>query len=389
MALASGASSSKWEIQSTPNPFPSPPSPEDWAELDNIGCISATSCMAVGNYGTSTTVPPGPSPFAEWWDGSRWAATPMPNPTPYWGSKVGGISCPSKRTCIAVGTERVDLPDYSQPQSSTGFAERWNGRSWSVMATPNPLPRGDGGSSLRAAGLAGVDCPTSNECIAVGNYSNGDGHGFTFALRWDGLRWRVQRTPEPADGGMLGAVSCTSSTSCIAAGSTSWAVGDKPFVERWNGHRWNIQPLPNPAKGVLTTLDDISCASAKWCTVVGNYGINGRYVSLAERWNGKRWRVQATPHPGYQSYLGRVACASSEACTAVGFSNQSKSSDIGQPLVDRWNGHRWSVQATPVPEGASGAGVNGVACTSSTSCTAVGSYRSGSNSLTLAERWTG
>jgi hypothetical protein len=226
-------------------------------------------------------------------------------------------------------------------------------------------------------------------CIAVGSYSNQDGQTFTLAERWTGHKWSIQRTPNPKDGGALGGISCTSSTSCVAAGFDNWASGAHPFVERWNGHKWSIQQLPNPVKAVYTSLKSVSCTSSQACTAVGNYGTNGKYVSLAERWNGKNWSVQSTPQPGYQSYLSSVACSSSAACTAIGFYNQGKSINLGSLLTERWNGHKWTVQATPTPgaTGVTSAGFGGVACTSSISCKAVGSYSVGSNTFTLAERW--
>src|SRR5262249_56611591 len=89
----------------------------------------------------------------------------------------------------------------------------------------------------------------------------------------------------------------------------------RALAERWNGRKWRIQQVSRPAKGGAF-LFGVSCPSSSWCTAVGlsNRG------SLAERWNGRRWRIQPTPNPaGSQNVvLNGVGCYSGSACTAVG-----------------------------------------------------------------------
>jgi hypothetical protein len=53
---------------------------------------------------------------------------------------------------------------------------------------------------------------------------------------------------------------------------------------------------------------------------VGNYQ-SGKHahVTLAERWNGTSWSIQATPNPpGLRAGLSAVTCPSAGVCTAVG-----------------------------------------------------------------------
>lgn len=79
---------------------------------------------------------------------------------------------------------------------------------------------------------------------------------------------------------------------------------------------------------------------------------------MAERWDGLRWSIQPMPspsppgangfHPG--SSLQSVACTSSMTCVAVG--GYKLSSGYGAPLVEVWDGHRWSIQRAPIRLGA-------------------------------------
>src|SRR5262249_58144572 len=59
------------------------------------------------------------------------------------------------------------------------------------------------------------------------------------------------------------------------------------------------------------------------------------------------------------------------ACTAVG--GRLVPTRTGPAtLAERWNGHTWSIQPTPNPPGHGFKLLNGVACTSRSSCMAVG-----------------
>ena len=88
------------------------------------------------------------------------------------------------------------------------------------------------------------------------------------------------------------------------------------------------------------------------------------------------------PH-GPNAGLNGVACTSASACTAVG--NRT----VARTLAERWNGRTWHVQATPNPSGGQEIFFAAVACPARTVCTAVGLNLTGSRPLTLAERWSG
>src|SRR5204862_347064 len=88
----------------------------------------------------------------------------------------------------------------------------WDGSSWSVQPTPNPM----GGSNSE---LVGVSCTSSSACTAVGNSSSG-----TLAEVWDGSSWSIQPTPNPA-GASLAGVSGTSARACTGGGNTVTITG--------------------------------------------------------------------------------------------------------------------------------------------------------------------
>jgi len=70
-------------------------------------------------------------------------------------------------------------------------------------------------------------------------------------------------------------------------------------AERWNGHRWRTQRIREPAGASGNVLVAISCSSRRRCTAVGyDLTTSGNTLTLAERWNGRRWSVQLTRSPG-------------------------------------------------------------------------------------------
>jgi hypothetical protein len=289
---------------------------------------------------------------------------------------------------------------------AAGVALLWSGwaaagvarSGWFVQPSPSAKRRSN-------SSLLGVSCASVNVCIAVGqSWSNASNKSGTLAERWDGRRWTIQHSlnpTQPEDSELL-AVSCTSAGSCIAVGESFNSLNRTTAVtlaERWNGRKWTIQRTPNPRQPENGELHGISCASARACIAVGDSFNQDHEATLAERWNGRRWTIQPTPNlsDSMFSELRGVSCPSVTVCTAVGFS------DAVGTLAERWNGGSWRIQPVPdVPysSGSGGSSVSGLAavsCRSVRVCTAAGgresddssSDPSGQNLWTLAERWDG
>jgi len=372
--LAERWDGSSWAIQPTPS-LPG----GAMNLLSGVACTSATGCLAVGSSSPNVFNNQSPATLAERWNGSTWSIQPTPSPPGAAASELNAASCVSRSACIAVG---ITSNNRGTPLT---LAQRWNGHTWSIQPTPSPAGGGN---------LIGVSCPSRSSCLAVG----GHGNPFismppgTLAERWNGTTWRITPTPNPPGGGWsLGAVSCTSPSACTAVGGRLTPPG-KPtgtLAERWNGHTWSIQPTPNPPGHGIKLLTGVACTSRSSCMAVGyefDPATGEGLGTLAERWDGRTWRIVPTVKPaptGGNAGLNGVACTSASACTAVG--NQT----LVKTLAERWNGRTWSVQATPNPSGGQNITLAGVACPAATVCTAFGLNLTNSGPLTLAERWSG
>jgi hypothetical protein len=144
----------------------------------------------------------------------------------------------------------------------------------------------------------------------------------------------------------------------------------------------------------------VSCTSASACIAVGDsFNTAGNVVTLAERWDGSSWSVQSTPSPGgTYSFLNGVSCTSASSCTATGLAYIGATKfTVGTQvtLAEFWNGTSWSVQPTPTITNPSGkvtaSELAGVSCTSAAACTAVGYYQiqGTGEDFALAEAWNG
>jgi hypothetical protein len=208
--------------------------------LTGVSCARASACTAVG--GT----------LALRWDGSSWRRqrTARPRPTALGGVRLDAVSCPSTRSCLAVGSNGCE-----------SLVERWNGSSWTVLPTPD-----DGDCTKRGTGapsLAGVSCASASMCFAVGTVHalNESQVDRPLTERWDGLRWSTQRTSA-----ITSAISCPASRSCTAVGVQPPLVNG----ERWNGRQWIPERLPVPRTPTLGwSLDAVSCPSPAICIAVG------------------------------------------------------------------------------------------------------------------------
>ena len=105
---------------------PALPTGTNSGSLSGVYCPSAGFCVAVGSYYNSS----GGGEFADTWSGSAWSAVAAPAfPNGTTGS-LNGVYCPSASFCMAVGSY------YTSSGIPGELADTWNGSSWSAVAVP-------------------------------------------------------------------------------------------------------------------------------------------------------------------------------------------------------------------------------------------------------------
>jgi hypothetical protein len=133
--------------------------------------------------------------------------------------------------------------------------------------------------------------------LAVGGQS---GQGLPLTERWNGKQWSVVASPKKGSrSSELDAVACVSPTWCAAVGFYGYSydagrrTGTRSLGELWDGKTWRIVPSPNTSGTRNVTLNAVDCVSSAWC-MAGGFGETG---ALIEHWNGRAWTIMGHPSP--------------------------------------------------------------------------------------------
>ncbi len=300
-------------------------------QLQGVTCRSSRFCFAVG---TLETAGGDTLPLLERWNGAGWHRERAPR-AHFEGSVdetgLNAVTCTSTRACVAVGLDE----DSGYP-----LVERFNGRRWGVQRSQTPNE--DGGVLLAVA------CTSRRDCTTVGRSADAGVAGCSAPIieRSRGGRWTLQRVPRlPACSGVngsgLNAISCAVASACIAVGQFDRdnQAHDQALVERRRAGGWSIGPVPTATHlidpwGGGVYLNGIACSSRRACEAVGSAGSELRLVPIAERWNGRRWRLERTAPKLRDGELFDIACPVRHQCIAVG-ANYGLRSGADEPLAER------------------------------------------------------
>ena len=404
-----GAQSTGWEASTSPSPAGLTAN-----QLNAVSCPGADDCVAVGY----TSTPSGTSPLIETLGTGGWSLTAAAQVPGANVDELQGVSCPSASSCVAVG--------YSEQkgEAEQTLVETLANGTWSVTTSPDD---GSGNNQLTS-----VACPVVGACVAVGHDQSG-GTSRALAEELFAGSWVLTTVPDASSANnVLNGVSCTSAGTCLAVGyyvnagveralietlsASVWAVAASPdqgaglnelssiscptsgscvsvgtfrttagvyqnLIDVLSAGNWAVLPHGPDANGRNNELAGVSCTSATSCMAVGHYNNKGVAQALTVELAHGSWTVVTSPDKGTSTnQLSGVSCpaASTAQCAAVGYFNYvvSALTDVSpQTLTEGWSGSSWAIVAAEnalAPD----VSVNGVSCSSSTSCAGVGSYES-------------
>jgi hypothetical protein len=294
------------------------------------------------------------------WDGRSWTPVPFPFPVTTVGARLNDVSCPTPTVCVSVGS---DGGRYATAPYS--FAVHRNGDLWT---RPDDRALTDG--SVR---LAAVSCPTTTFCMAAGETAD---RSHPALRRYDGTRWStvdlraLAIAYEPPSArrvvGALGLtdVSCPSPTSCLAVGPL--------YALRWDGAVWtSVLPSGAPTgwmgRAVSCSGPDQCLSTASGIQILG--GLGETAVTQIDRWAGGIW---ARVYAGTNLSLSDVSCPRAGACVAVGMRNRPDP-PLNEPVALRQVGASWRIETAT----GGGAGLSAVSCRGDGSCIALGNDSGG------------
>jgi len=309
--------------------------------------------------------------------GSRvWSVVPSPNAVTD-GNQLNAVSADTRLDAWAVGIF------YNGNVKTDTLAERWNGKAWSVVGTPN----GTGNDNE----LIGVTAIAPNNAWAVGQY---DIANITRTLieHWDGRKWTIVPSPTPGKfGGSLFGVAAVTATDMWAGGRTytSNKGNSVTLIEHWNGKSWSVVPTPNQSS-VENYLGKVTVVNARdiWSCGAFSPTTLGYHQTLAEHWNGSSWSIVPTPDVNTNSNnFNEIAALSATSVFATGDYYDTNTS-VFRTLAAHWNGKNWSLQSS-ANQGNYQTVLGGIAGVSPSEVVSVGNYQQGQVTRTFAMLWNG
>ncbi len=278
--------------------------------------LSPTDVWAVGESSDRGSTTEGEQTLIEHFDGSAWTIVPSPNP-------AHGLRSANILTSVS-GTGPDDIwaagYDFDPTTDTIEFLfEHWDGSSWT--ASPSPTPPG----GLDTAW--GVTAIAPDDVWAVGDSAL----QVTRTAHWDGSSWSIVASPSLHDGinptNLLTGVTANSSGDVWASGYEGNANNlnfSKPYMLHWDGSTWTLTTLPNQGgEGSLLRGTVALSASDVW-TVGQTQELDGTILTLTERFDGTSWSIVPSPSPGHIGSiridgLEGLAWAGGTTLFAVGF----------------------------------------------------------------------
>jgi hypothetical protein len=259
-----------------------------------------------------------------------------------------------------------------------------------------PLPYGADPSAEST--LGSVACPAALTCVAAGWYLDTSGNAQGLLVTTDGALWDAQTAPLPPDAGpapnaqfnYAGQLTCPSVSECVAVGSYETAASHNPhsMLVTGSASKWTVTatPLPgdaDPAQG--SSLSAVTCPAPSRCVAVGSYADVSTGHGLLVTGSGSSWTATRAPLPAgvaarREALVSSVACSSASSCVAVGIYIDKSGTDHGLLLTG--SGTSWTAATLPLPRdaapgevpGAANISLGPVACPAPSSCIVLGSY---------------
>ncbi len=214
--------------------------------------------------------------------------------------------------------------------------------------------------------LGSVAAVSPRAAWAVGSRPDVAGFPVTLAERWNGTGWEAVATPAPpaplppSPADVLDAVTAVSASDAWAVGGAGEMSGQMAggLAEHWNGSRWTAVSIPRLSEG--GQLEGVAALAADEVWAVGAGGVtsvNGPQVAYALRWDGVRWSSVPVPQPGeFHGLTAVTRIPGTDSLWAVGF-QKARPGAPSHPMIDYWDGARWTATSAPAVSGGSLSGV--------------------------------
>lgn len=233
----------------------------------NLACATTTSCLATERFGT-----------VRQFDGTSWSAAPSPPSVKI----IFDVSCATTTYCVAVGETTGDVRGVWTWDGSTWSAPvTGSSGAWLRVACPttglcllssNPSAATFDGTTVTA--LPALDhfgenlsCTSATNCFV----------GFNGISQWDGSAWASFTVTDGGDTLIGRPIGCSRVDAFCASGGT----GSSNPLWTWDGTSWTRHA------GTGGGVTAVTCASSTYCLALTSTG-------QARLWNGTTWGPRLT-----------------------------------------------------------------------------------------------
>ena len=373
--------------QATEVIVPSNGASDPGGQLRGVSCSSTSHCVGVGDYfdgsghlqameATETS-----GTFAQ--------ATEMTPPSNAASSSVTtleGVSCPSMGNCVGTG-------DYTD--SSGNFQAMEVTETGGSFAQATEVAAPSNAASNPFGNLAGVSCPSVGNCVGAGGYMDSSGNDQAMEVTETGGTFAqpTEVTPPSNAGsdpfGGLAGVSCPSVGNCVGVGSYRDSSGNTQAMEATETggtltQATEVTAPSNAGSDPGAGLAGVSCTSVGNCVAVGGYTDSSDHQQAMEvtetGGNFAPATVVAAPSNAASNpaatLSGGVSCIAAGSCVAVGYYDDSSGHLQGMEATETGGTFAQATEVSAPSNAGSDpdATLDGVSCTSSTDCVAVGDY---------------
>lgn len=157
--------------------------------LNSVTAIAKNDIWSVGSFSSSSHT------LIEHWNGSNWQIVASPNPGA--SNSLEGVEAVSANDIWAVGNT-VNTTNSGSAVVNT-LTEHWDGTTWKVIGSPTPMRR-QNRHAIPNFGevpntLEGLAVVSATNIWVVGNYLNSSGIYQTLIEHWNGKQWSVVASP--------------------------------------------------------------------------------------------------------------------------------------------------------------------------------------------------
>jgi hypothetical protein len=289
----------------------------DYADLTQLTCASATFCVADGNNGGADD----DAILATLSHGS-WTVVTAPSPSavtaPVFGETVTDVSCGAPGSCVALG-----YLNYQDGSTASTVLTLHKG-AWTAAFGPYPDTKGGG-----SYGVDQVSCATASWCLMVGS---------THLIADTGGHFSARTVPEPPGAAWAKAGRAVMSVSCLAVENCTTLVSSargprqgesrEDFLTDDDGTvAYHPITAPTDSLGAAGLFQpepfSLACPRVTTCFTYASYAARGvSNESLVARLSHGNVREYAMPQVSgalrHAIGVSALACSSATTCVAVG-----------------------------------------------------------------------